>query len=424
MRVIFRGEAVISSVLQAQSGTPNIAGAAHRANWPDFRTCRPHPPVATLVDWINEAHAQIRRLFERVAGKRLRVPMMPIVNPPIWELGHIAYFHEFWVCRSGDPRAPSLLPEADRLYDSARVAHDSRWTLDLPGLDATWRYLEAVRAQILERLDRVPAGEGIDDELAYFTQLGIFHHDMHNEAFSTMWQTLGYPVPLPPSMQPQGKRGDVEIDAARMELGARQGSGFVFDNEKWAHPVEVPAFAIARSVVTNGEFRAFVEALGYANRAFWSVAGWTMRERLQLTAPRYWRADAGGWSMRRFDAWAALPESEPVMHVSWHEAEAYCRWARRRLPTEAEWERAATAHPGVCQTPGQVWEWTASRFEPYPGFSEDPYKEYSAPWFAEDHRVLRGGSFATPPRLVRATWRNFFKPERADVFCGFRSCAL
>lgn len=404
-----------------------------------------------------------RRLFESISAERLSVPLLPIVNPPLWELGHVAYFHEFWVLRRGDRDSPSLVRGADGLYDSARVAHDSRWTLVLPDIDATWRYMDAIRERTLELLD----GRPLTDELAYFIQLGILHHDMHNEAFCYMWHTLGYPAPLPAAdhaSAPEPFEGDVAIPSGRLELGAQPESGFVFDNEKWAHEVQVPAFAIARSAVRNAEFLAFVEEGGYARRELWSESGWRMREQLSLEAPRYWRRDSGRWLLRRYDRILPLDLQEPVTHVSWHEAQAHCRWAGRRLPTEDEWERAAASAPGSrtkrrypwgeaasagraqlgarCAAPapvqahaegdsawgvrqmlGNVWEWTESRFAPYPGFSADPYKEYSEPWFAEDHRVLRGGSFATPLRLIRNTWRNFYKPDRADVFCGFRTCA-
>jgi iron(II)-dependent oxidoreductase len=203
-------------------------------------------------------------------------------------------------------------------------------------------------------------------------------------------------------------------------LGAKPGAGFVFDNEKWAHEVEVAAFTIAHSAVSNAQYRDFVYAGGYARREFWSDAGWALRERLALEHPRYWQREADSWSVRCFDRWVPLAPQEPVRHVSCHEAEAYCRWAGRRLPSEAEWEYAVAGRLDS----GSVWEWTSSRFGPYPGFAADPYKEYSAPWFAEEHRVLRGGSFATPRRLLRPTWRNFYQPERADMFCGFRTCAL
>ena len=179
---------------------------------------------------------------------------------------------------------------------------------------------------------------------------------------------------------------------------------FVFDNEKWAHVVRVAPFAISRRAVTNGEYRDFIEATGHA-------------------APRYWRKVGGDWQVRRYDRWLPLPAEDPVVHVSWHEAGDFCAWARRRLPSEAEWQAAANAGVLEARASG-VWEWTSSRFLPFDGFAPDPYKEYSAPWFVENHRVLRGGSFASTPRLGRAAFRNFFKPERADVFCGFRTCAL
>ena len=345
--------------------------------------------------------------------------MLPIVNPPLWELGHIAWFQEFWLHRGGDFGAPPILRHADRWYDSARVAHDTRWSLDLPDWQATRAYFEAV----LERSLSLLACDPLTDALAYFAQLALFHQDMHNEAFCYMWQTLGYPMPVAWPEPGASIAADIEIPAGTISLGARPGSGFVFDNEKWAHEARLPAFGIARRAVSNAEYRKFVDSGGYARREFWSDAGWAMRERLALDHPRYWRRDADAWSVRRFDRWLPLAPHAPVTHVSCHEAEAYCVWAGRRLPSEAEWECAA----GACADRldhGRVWEWTSSRFGPYPGFSADPYKEYSAPWFAEEHRVLRGGSFATPPRLLRTTWRNFYKPERADMFCGFRTCAI
>jgi len=226
---------------------------------------RPHPAPALLAQWTREAYALTRKLFESIPAGRPEVPLMPIVNPPLWELGHVAYFHEFWVHRRGDRDSPSLVAGADRLYDSARVAHDSRWTLALPDIEATWGYLETVRERTLELLE----GGSLSDALAYFIELCILHHDMHNEAFCYMWHTLGYRAPLP-AVGPSSTAspgGDVEIPAGTLELGAQPESGFVFDNEKWAHEVRVPAFAIARCAVSNGEFLAFVEEGGYARRA-------------------------------------------------------------------------------------------------------------------------------------------------------------
>jgi len=393
------------------------AQTGHRSGWPDFAQYWPHPAAAALCDALIQAQALTRELT--CGHESEPVPLLAIVNPPLWELGHVAWFQEFWLHRGGSFDVPSLLPDADRWYDSARVPHDTRWDLDLPDVPATLAYGDAVLARTLALLRDGP----LDDERAYFAQLALFHQDMHNEAFCYMWQTLGFAMPVAWPVQEAKARGDIEFADGTHMLGATLGTGFVFDNEKWTHAVPVPAFAIARSVVSNAEFRAFVEAGGYARNEFWSEQGRLMREQLCLEHPRYWRREGGIWQVRRFERWLPLNYDEAVRHVSAHEADAYCRWAKRRLPSEAEWERAACGSPEDFRY-GQVWEWTASRFAPYPGFSADPYKEYSEPWFAEEHRVLRGGSFVTPRRLMRPSWRNFYKPVRADLFCGFRTCAL
>ena len=397
----------------------NIAEPPSRAGWPDFSLYRPHPAAGVLRAWLAEAASLTRALTQFLGNGEPAVPMLSIVNPPLWELGHVAWFQELWLHRGGNFEAPSVLQRADRCYDSARVAHATRWTLDLPGWQATRGYCDAILQRSLSLLHDEPLTEA----RAYFAQLAIFHQDMHNEAFSYMWQTLGYPMPAAYPEPGASYAGDIECPATTILLGAKPGNGFVFDNEKWAHEVRLPAFGIARSAVRNAEYRSFVDAGGYVRREFWSDSGWALRERLALAHPRYWRRDAEGWSERRFERWLPLAAEAPVRHVSCHEAEAFCAWAGRRLPSEAEWECAAGAAPRRMTT-GRVWEWTASRFGPYPGFVPDPYKEYSAPWFAEAHRVLRGGSFATPARLLRPTWRNFYTPERADMFCGFRTCAI
>jgi iron(II)-dependent oxidoreductase len=400
-----------------------------------------------------------------LAGEQLLGPRLAIVNPPLWEIGHVGWFQERWCLRyaPGQPLRPPMIEGADALYDSAIVAHDARWELPLPDLDETLAYLQRVLDRVLERIEARPS----DETLAYFVQLAAFHEEMHCEAFTYTRQTLGYRAPRivggSRALEAGPCPGDVEIEGGAFRLGAEPGSGFVFDNEKWAHPVKVEPFAIARAPVTNEQFAQFVEENGYLRRELWSDAGWRWRERTGSHHPVYWRREGGRWFERRFDSWSPLRPHAPVVHVCWYEADAYCRWAGRRLPTETEWEYAAASVPGggakrrfpwgeeppdasranlfgaphtadvgafsagdsawgVRQLFGNVWEWTADWFGPYPGFRTDPYREYSEPWFG-DHKVLRGGSFATRAALLRNTWRNFYTPDRRDVFAGFRTCA-
>ena len=332
-------------------------------------------------------------------GERLLGPKLAIVNPPLWEIGHVGWFQERWCLRLGEDGAlgESIMAGADALYDSSAVAHDTRWDLPLPDLKATRAYLANVLEKTLARLEREPDNE----RLAYFVRLATLHEDMHAEAFHYTHQTLGYPQPEigVRALFNSGSDPDLEFAGGVLVLGApRDTKEFVFDNEKWAHEVQVAPFRIAAAPVTNGQYLEYVEDGG--------------------KAPRYWRKRDGEWRERRFDRWICLDRDTPVRHVDWNEAQAYCRWAGRRLPSEAEWQLAASRMRW-----GDVWEWTASSFAPFPGFSPDPYTDYSLPWFGT-HNVLRGASFATPRRLVRPQFRNFYTPERGDVFAGFRTCKV
>jgi iron(II)-dependent oxidoreductase len=432
--------------------------------------------VATLSSWVSDARRRTLELVRSLREGELLGPRLAIVNPPLWELGHVAWFQERWVLRHAAGRAP-LRPGADALYDSSAVPHDTRWSLPLPTLGETAGYLRAAAAGVLET---APA---LSERHRYFVELSVFHEDMHAEAMAFSRQTLGWAPPAlsgvtdddvgaasaPPQQEDGPLPGDARVPGGRFVVGSTPDEPFVFDNEKWAHAVELAPFSIARAPVTQAAYAAFVAEGGYRRRELWSEAGWAWRSAEGAEAPASWRRDGRAWLRRDFDRWVALEPHRPVVNVCLHEAEAFCRFARRRLPTEAEWEAAAAGEPGPdgrlgprkrrfpwgddpptkerahldfralhavdvgarpagdsafgCrQMIGNVWEWTASPFLPYPGFSPDPYEQYSEPWF-RTHQVVRGGSFATTSRLVRNAFRNFYEPHRRDPWIGFRTCA-
>jgi ergothioneine biosynthesis protein EgtB len=385
----------------------------------DARKSTPGELDRALVD----AHERTWAILVDLEPGQWRVPYHPGINPPLWEYGHVAWFTEWWVLRDGYwnerdelvTRRGSLLAGTDRWFDSGRVAHDTRWTLDLPPL-------AEIRDYAREVLDGVRTKLAASDprDLEAF-RLALFHEDMHGEALTYMRQTLDYALPFPdriPSSMADPQ--DVELPGGPFALGSARDGAFVFDNEKWAHEVALAPVRIARRCVTNAAYAAFVDAGGYRDMQWWSDEGraWLADER--IAHPRRWRTGHDGWEHRWFARWAPLPAAEPVCHVNAFEAEAYCRWARRRLPTEAEWEHAASL--GVIEWGGSVWEWMADAFAPYPGFSADRYRDYSQPWF-HTHRNVRGGSFVTRPRMHHPRYRNFYLPHRNDIFVGFRTCA-
>lgn len=378
---------------------------------------------------MRDARDHTLALFDCLAAAGLdepaRVPLLPIVNPPLWELGHIAWFAEWYIlreARSSAPDAaqrPSLLAKGDAWFDSNTVPHDTRWTLGLPATEQVKAYCGEVLDGVLEKLRHA----GSSDDALYPYRLILAHEDMHGEAFAYTLQTLGVapPTRLPQQVVVPPAAETIDFAGGSVELGSRPGDGFVFDNEKWAHACEVPPFSIDAALVTNAQYRAFIEDGAYRDMRFWTPEGreWlAQQDRSMLLG---WRHDGNGWRCRRFDTQIALPAGEPVRHVSLHEAQAYCNWAGRRLPSEAEWVHAAqSGHPAFRW--GDLWEWTGSRFAPYAGFSADAYREYSAPYFGT-HQTLRGASFATPARLRSTRFRNFYAPHRNDIFVGFRTCA-
>ncbi len=429
-----------------------------------------------LLGALTDARRQELELLEIIPDAQMLGVKAHFLEPPIWEMGHVGWFQEYWIHRQFD-RADSILPGSDGIYDSFNVSYKLRWDHAFPSRRETHAYISEVLARSVGRLEsREPTATE-----AYFYSLATLHEDMHTENLTLMLQSLGYPRPrlslldpmhAPPPIDTAYQPHDIAIPGGTFLLGAGLDEPFVFDNEKWAHPVEVAPFRIASTPVTNADFVAFVEDGGYGRRALWSRDGAYWRKHEQAAHPAFWtRAADGRWYERRFDQLIPLEPWHPVTFVNWYEADAYCRWAQRRLPTEAEWELAASAEPtpdgralsdrkrrfpwgnepptperanldyraggtldvralpagdspfGCRQMIGNVWEWVTDTFAPYPGYICDPYATYSQPYFGQK-KVLRGGAWTTRTRLIRTTWRNFYKPQRRNIFAGFRTCAL
>ncbi len=425
-----------------------------------------------LIHQVKDARERTLQLVDGLTEEQMLGPRLKTVNPLRWEMAHAAYFYEFWILRNYFKEQPKLT-NADQLFNSIDIPHEKRWELPLPSLEKTYEYMHEVYQATLKHLSYAKD----DGERDYLTQYAVYHEDMHCEAFSYTRQTLAYPTPnigvdKDDSWQAGGLEGDVQIPGGEFCLGASREEEFVFDNEKWAHVVEVKPFRIGRAAVSNLEYLKFVEQDGYSCREYWDEDGWEWRKQRNLEQPLYWRRNrVADWEYRHFDHWLPLPPDAAVAHISWYEASAYCRWAERRLPTELEWEVAAAGVPnqdghalsstkrrypwgesppspdranldggalgtidvgalpngdsafGCRQMIGNVWEWTDTLFGPYPGFTPDMYQDYSQPLFGIT-RVLRGGAWATRARMIRNTFRTYYGPDRNDVFAGFRTCAL
>jgi len=423
----------------------------------------------SLADTLLDARGVEMQLLDGLSDEQMLGAPAHFVEPPIWEMGHVGWFQEYWILRHLDG-ASTLLPGSDAIYDAFNVPYTQRWDHRYPSRQQTVDYICDVLRRSTRRLEsRAPTAAD-----AYFYTLAAQHEDMHAENLTLIVQTHGYRRPrldghagksTSPSVDVDYRPRDVAVPGGAFPLGASPDEPFVFDNEKWAHPVEVAPFRIASTPVTNAEFVAFVEDGGYGRRELWQRRGWDWRRREGAEHPIFWmRGDDGRWAERQFDAIVPLAPWHPVVHVNWYEAEAFCRWAGRRLPTEAEWEMAATLEPatghkrrfpwgeepptperasldfhvggvidvralpagdspvGCRQMIGNVWEWVEDTFEPYPDFVCDPYREYSQPYFGQK-KVLRGGCWATRSRLIRPTWRNFYMRHRRNIFAGFRTAA-
>lgn len=392
---------------------------------------------AALAPALRDARRRTLGLYAAYAqalGPAMPVPMRDELNPPLWELGHIGWFADWWTGRNperhrgtaADPQAvrgPARQAQrgldADALYNSSEVPHERRWQLALPDLDHT---LDDLQASLEETLHWLAQADDTDQGL-YFFRLALFHEDMHAEAAVHMAQTLGIALgdrAQATDLAPAPHGGpELVLAASEVRLGW-DGPGFAFDNELGPHTVPVPALHIDAAPVSWARFLPFVEAGGYQEPRWWTPAGWDWRCRSAATGPRFLRHMDGGWAQQHFGTWVALRPEQPAVHLNAHEAQAWCRWAGRRLPTEAEW-MAAAGHGGWQGM--AVWEWTASPFGPYPGFQPHPYRDYSAPWF-DGRPVLKGASSATVPRMRHLAYRNFYTPERNDILAGFRSAAV
>ncbi|MDY7084151.1 MAG: ergothioneine biosynthesis protein EgtB [Actinomycetota bacterium] len=425
---------------------------------------------------------ETERLRERVAAELLRTrdrtalltgavddgdltrQHSPLMSPLVWDLAHVGSQEELWLVRDVGGRDP-LRPDIDELYDAFKHPRRDRPSLPLLTPGEARRYVAEVRDKALDVLGRAPVDDGrrlVADGFAF--GMIIQHEQQHDETMLATHQLrAGAPVltaPEPPAA-PTPVAGEVFVAGGPFTMGTDT-EPWALDNERPAHQVLVPAFWIDRAAVTNGQYTAFIDAGGYDDPRWWSPAGWDHRQAAGLTAPGHWVRDGDGWAATTFGRTAPVVADEPVVHVCYWEAEAYARWAGKRLPTEAEWEKAARwdpatgrsrrypwgdetpqarhanlgqrhlrpapagAHPdgasplGVHQLVGDVWEWTSTDFHGYPGFAAFPYREYSEVFFGPDHKVLRGGSFGTDRSAVRGTFRNWDYPIRRQIFSGFR----
>jgi gamma-glutamyl hercynylcysteine S-oxide synthase len=375
-----------------------------------------------LITELPATRARLLRLIDCLTPKQWEVPRLPTINPPLWELGHVGWFQENWCVRyrRDGSRANSVLAQSDQLYDSSAIANPLRWDLLGPQIASTKQYLSDVLELTLEKL---ALADDTDDGL-YFFRLALFHEKMHTEAFAYTWQALGYAAAElfnAPKLVNQAAT-DLTFNGGPYQLGSVPNQGFIFDNEKTAHPIELKPFSIAGNPVSNAQYLAFVQDDGYARKEFWDPSFFSVLESSAQRQPKCWYLKEDQFYTNWFGVEQLVDSAQPVMHVSAYEAQAYCAWAKRRLPSEAEWEFAA-AHDARFHWGQSVWEWTSCVFAPFAGFSADAYADYSVPWFG-NHRVVRGGSFATPTGVAHLKLRNFYRPHRDDFFVGFRTCAV
>jgi iron(II)-dependent oxidoreductase len=419
-----------------------------------------------LAHELGRARERTLGLVDGLDDATLRAQISPLMSPLVWDLAHIANYEELWLLRAIDGRAP-IDPGLDDLYDAFEHPRWERPSLPILGPSEARAYLADVRGQVLDLLADLDVDHGAERLWGdgFVHRMVAQHEHQHDETLLATLQLRGDAAVAPPllggSPRPVGDDltivgsgfGDdamVRIDGGRFVMGTST-DRWALDNERDAHEVEVGPFQIDATAVTNRAYRAFVASGGYDDERVWSSSGWQWRVAEQADHPLFWRPEGqGAWSVLRFGTRLDLDDlaEEAVQHVCFHEAEAFARWAGKRLPTEAEWEKAAVASGASPHDPGanlgqhrcgparvgpagplvcvgmigDVWEWTSSDFTPYPGFEPWPYREYSEVFFGGEYKVLRGGSWATDPIVGRTTFRNWDYPIRRQIFAGIR-CA-
>ncbi len=407
-----------------------------------------------LAGLLTEARCRTLSILAPYDEAVLRRQHDPLMSPLVWDLAHVANYEDLWLVRALGGEA--IRADLDDLYDAFKQPRDVREALPLLTPAAARAYGDAVRAHTLEILASADLSPEASDPLlrhGFVHDMVVQHEHQHAETLLAAVQLLpieeGHEL-LAPS-PPAGRvipAAEVFVPAGRFAMGSFH--PWSYDNERPSHAVDLGSYWIDTVPVTNGQYQEFVDAGGYDDERWWGADGWAWRQEAALTAPQFWRRDAVDWVRVRFGRVERVCADEPVQHVCWHEADAYARWAGKRLPTEAEWERAAIGvEPGVdranlgqchlgpapvgaypegasdvgCQQMlGDVWEWTSTDFGPYPGFVAFPYDEYSAVFHGDRYKVLRGGSWATHPSASRSTFRNWDLPIRRQIFAGFR-CA-
>jgi iron(II)-dependent oxidoreductase len=405
-------------------------------------------------------------LTDAVGDDDLVAQHSKLMSPLVWDLAHVGNQEELWLLRDVGGRDPILPETVDRLYDAFQHPRRDRPALPLLDPAESRRYVREVRGRVLDLLERTPfSGRRLVEDGFAFGMI-VQHEQQHGETMLATHQLRRGPAvldaPAPPRPPAGSLPAEVLVPGGPFTMGT-SAEPWALDNERPAHEVDVPAFWLDTTPVSAGDYQRFIAAGGYDEPRWWHPAGWGHRVSAGLVAPAFWKRDGGVWTRRRFGHVEEVPADEPVLHVSWYEADAYARWAGRRLPTEAEWEKAARFDPasgrsrrypwgdddpreehanlgqrhlrpapvgaypagasplGVRQLVGDVWEWTAGDFHGYPGFTAWPYAEYSEVFFGPEYKVLRGGSFGSDAAAVRGTFRNWDYPIRRQIFSGFRT---